>query len=486
MSIKSNYIKYFLFFLLSISFLIYNDTTAKPSQKNLKKHTSLKKSTSKKSTVKKSSNKKNKVSKNSKRSKIEKFIGHSLTIIKDSLLEEGIYYKNVLIKTGKSNHSVHILEVDISENKNAVEVLKANNYVNDLKQLSEIIQDNNEHSNYFGGINGSFWRAYSNKPIGPTIVNGEVVELKKYKSWSSVFFDSLGKPYFDNFDLECKIEIKKQEIIIDRFNQRRDSNSVVIYNRFAGNQIPFISQSHIDKAVNSFLELYNDNTVFNDSTESEYDLETYISENLELERVNSIEFPFKKVSCLYLEKPQINKAIKCVIKQIDTGVVVIPENGFIISFGINHFLNSENIKINDTIIFKVTSNVLQNNYFCNGLSATPRLVRNGKAENEARKEGSRGRRFINRALPRSAIGSNKANNKIFLVSVEGNNKTKKTVGASLSQLSNIMAKIGCYNAMNLDGGGSTTMVINGLNIINNYNPNKSRRISVGLAVKKLR
>jgi len=49
-----------------------------------------------------------------------------------------------------------------------------------------------------------------------------------------------------------------------------------------------------------------------------------------------------------------------------------------------------------------------------------------------------------------------------------------------------MAKIGCYNAMNLDGGGSTTMVINGLNIINNYNPNKSRRISVGLAVKKLR
>jgi len=471
--------------------LIYNDTTAKTSKKNLKKPSSVtksisKKNTSKKSTVKKSSNKKNKVCKKSKRSKSEKSNAPSLTIIKDSLLEEGINYKNVFLKAGKSNHSVHILEVDISENNNAVEVLKANNYVNDLKQLSEIIQDNNEHSNYFGGINGSFWRAYSNKPIGPTIVNGEVVELKRYKSWSSVFFDSLGKPYFDNFDLECKIKLKKQEIVVDRFNQRRDSNSVVIYNRFAGNQIPFISQSHIDKAVNSFLELYNDNTVFNDSTESDYDLETYIAENLELERVNSIEFPLKKVSCIYLEKPQINKEIKCVIKQIDTGVVAIPENGFIISFGINHYLNTEKIKINDTIIYKVSSNVLQNNYFTDGLSATPRLVRNGKAENEARKEGSRGRRFINRALPRSAIGANKSSNKIFLVSVEGNNRTKKTVGASLSQLSNIMSKIGCYNAMNLDGGGSTTMVINGLNIINNYNPNKSRRISVGLAVKKLK
>ncbi len=483
MSIKSNYIKYFLFFLLSISFLIYNDTTAKPSKNNPKQKTVAKKSTAKKntsnkSTAKKKSNKKNTASKNS--------TAPSLKIIKDSLLEEGIYYKNILLKVGKSNHSVHILEVDISENNNAVEVLKANNYVNDLKQLSEIIQDNNEKSNYFGGINGSFWRAYSNKPIGPTIVNGEVVELKRYKSWSSVFFDSLGKPYFDNFDLECKIKLKKQEIVVDRFNQRRDSNSIIIYNRFAGNQIPYLSQSHIDKAVNSFLELYNDNTIFNDSTEGEYDLETYIAETLELERTNSIEFPLKKVSCLYLEKPQINKELKCVIKQIDTGVVEIPENGFIISYGINHFLNSENIKINDTIIFKVSSNFLKNNYFCNGLSATPRLVRNGKAVNEARKEGSRGRRFINKALPRSAIGANKDNNKIYLVSVEGNNRTKKTVGASLSQLSKIMAKIGCYNAMNLDGGGSTTMVINGLNIINNYNPNKSRRISVGLAVKKLR
>ncbi len=482
MNIKSNYIKFLLFFLISISFFFNNDSLSKPSKskqtqsKNISKKSTSKKNTSKKRTTKKKSSSK----KSSKKSSTP-----SLTVIKDSLLEEGINYRNIYLKAGKSIHSVHIIEVDIFEN-NAVDVLKANNYIHDLKQLSEIIDDNNEDSNYYAGINGSFWRAYSNKPIGSTIIDGEVVELNQYKSWSSVFFDSVGKPYFDNFDLDCTIELKKQRIEVDRFNQRRDSNSIVIYNRFAGNQIPFISQSQIDKAVNSYLELYNDSQIFNDSSETQFDLETYIAENLEIEKTNSIEFPLKKICCEYLEKPVINKDIKCAVKLIDTGVVLLPENGFIISVGKEHFLNSLIISLKDTLVLKIKSSKLQEKNFCNGLSATPRLVRNGKAVNEARKEGSRGRRFINRALPRSAIGANKANNKIYLVSVEGNNRAKKIVGASLSQLSKIMTKIGCYNAMNLDGGGSTTMVVNGLNIINGYNPYKSRRISVGLAVKKLK
>lgn len=454
-----NYLKYLLILLICFSSLSYNDSFAKPKKKTQSKKTSAK---------------------STKQPSIPAF-----SVIKDSLLEDGICYKNVHIKAGRSKHSVHILEVDISKNC-LIEVLKANDHVSDLKQLSEIIDDSNSDSSYFGGVNGSFWRAYTNKPIGPTFIDGELLELKQYKDWSSVFFDSLGRAYFDNFDLSCFIELNKQRITVERFNQRRDSNSIVIYNRFAGNQIPFISSNQVDKAINSFNELYADNQDFNDSTEIEYDLETYIAEQMELQRANSIEFPLKKISCVYLEKPAINKKVRCLIKGVDTGSVQMPEAGFILSIGLGHPLNYEQIKANDTIFLHVKSSQLEEKYFSNGLSATPRLVRNGRAANEARKEGSRGKRFINHSLPRSAIGASKDNNMIYLVSVEGNNRTKKVVGATLAQMSNIMAKIGCYNAMNLDGGGSTTMVIDGKNLINNYNPYKSRRISVGLAVKKIK
>jgi exopolysaccharide biosynthesis protein len=48
-----------------------------------------------------------------------------------------------------------------------------------------------------------------------------------------------------------------------------------------------------------------------------------------------------------------------------------------------------------------------------------------------------------------------------------------------------MKYIGCYDAMNLDGGGSTIMVIDGKNVINKENPYSSRRISVGVGIKSI-
>jgi exopolysaccharide biosynthesis protein len=50
-------------------------------------------------------------------------------------------------------------------------------------------------------------------------------------------------------------------------------------------------------------------------------------------------------------------------------------------------------------------------------------------------------------------------------------------------MADIMEYIGCYTAQNLDGGGSTNMVIGSDNITN---PTVSRRLSVGLAVLSLK
>lgn len=65
--------------------------------------------------------------------------------------------------------------------------------------------------------------------------------------------------------------------------------------------------------------------------------------------------------------------------------------------------------------------------------------------------------------PRSAIGYT-ADNRLILVAVDG--REGASVGLTLFELANFMQSIGCTNAINLDGGGSTVMYVKG-NIVNN-------------------
>jgi exopolysaccharide biosynthesis protein len=62
--------------------------------------------------------------------------------------------------------------------------------------------------------------------------------------------------------------------------------------------------------------------------------------------------------------------------------------------------------------------------------------------------------------PRSAVGYT-ANGIVLLLAVEGDNASAGYPGVNLSELANILKQLGCTDAMNLDGGGSTSMIISG-------------------------
>jgi hypothetical protein len=57
--------------------------------------------------------------------------------------------------------------------------------------------------------------------------------------------------------------------------------------------------------------------------------------------------------------------------------------------------------------------------------------------------------------PRTAVGKINASNTLVLLTVDG--RTAEAAGMSCTELAQVMQAIGCDNAMNLDGGGSTTM-----------------------------
>lgn len=62
--------------------------------------------------------------------------------------------------------------------------------------------------------------------------------------------------------------------------------------------------------------------------------------------------------------------------------------------------------------------------------------------------------------PRSAIGITKDNKLIFFI-CEGRNLTAEVPGYTTMQVAKILKSLGCVDAMNLDGGGSSCMLING-------------------------
>ncbi|WP_374164748.1 phosphodiester glycosidase family protein [Arcticibacter sp. MXS-1] len=65
----------------------------------------------------------------------------------------------------------------------------------------------------------------------------------------------------------------------------------------------------------------------------------------------------------------------------------------------------------------------------------------------------------NSSRARSAIGYTKEG-MVVLLAVEGNNPNG-AAGLSLAELAQLMKEMGCVGALNLDGGGSTSMTVNG-------------------------
>lgn len=82
--------------------------------------------------------------------------------------------------------------------------------------------------------------------------------------------------------------------------------------------------------------------------------------------------------------------------------------------------------------------------------------------------------------PRTAIGYTEDNN-LVLVAVDG--REGSSVGLTLVELAKLMKTLGCTNAINLDGGGSTVMYIKG-QIVNHPNQPGGIALSNALVISK--
>lgn len=92
--------------------------------------------------------------------------------------------------------------------------------------------------------------------------------------------------------------------------------------------------------------------------------------------------------------------------------------------------------------------------------------------------------------PRTAIGVNRNGRWVYLVVVDGR-QPFYSAGASLQELADLMKDLGAFYAMNLDGGGSSTLVVQGADggavILNSpidqYIPGRERAVANHLGIR---
>ncbi len=144
------------------------------------------------------------------------------------------------------------------------------------------------------------------------------------------------------------------------------------------------------------------------------------------------------------------------ITAISYGSTAIPENGYVISgpkTKLEPFFMAKKIELDIKM-------VPQWENIDHIISGGPYLIKDGEVfiDVTAQKLGA-----ITGKNPRTAIGYT-AHNEFIMVTVDG--REHASVGMTLGELARMMKGFGCINAMNLDGGGSTVMYVQG-KVVNN-------------------
>lgn len=319
--------------------------------------------------------------------------------------------------TSSPARKIFVLEVDLTDPTIRLQVVKSGDKINGPAQSVSTMFNANDAWAYHdvsGGINGDFFTINSTyqNPINTLVNDGEV--MWNYASARSIFGISDNNiPFIGNVDENFTVIANGITKPFSLINRGRSTNALVLYNRLYGNATA----------------------------------------------TNTSGTELKIVPVAGVNGWKANGAIQCKVleKQVGIGNMSYTDGQAVLSgHGTSQtYLNG--INVNDIITVNLTiapgaSNLLQ------VTGAKPRIVNNGvnyAAQgiiNEGDASGST-------REPRTGLGYKQDNSKLYMVVVDG--RTTASVGMTMSELANFLIYLGCYQGVNLDGGGSSTMVANG-------------------------
>ena len=353
--------------------------------------------------------------------------------IDEKIVFPGVVHKTIINST--DTLMINVLKVNLSQGRYHLSSVKAKNLLNERKTTSDISKALSD-SGYqvIAALNADFFEQ-DGEVINNMISEGKFVKAVKFTdSPFNTFVNSQLAITYDNKLLLEQFVFSGNVFFPDgtieeirRINSKADSNSITIYNSFQGNYTPVVPETW---AVSEVLLIpagqSGDTALFT------------IGDSL---------------------KP--------------AGHTEIPNDGFIISANNKYaYYLSREFEIGDTIklLLRLNPN------FTNIRSLTggwPQLVKDGKSliKSNLNIEGVI-QRFSENRHPRTGVGFSKDSTTVYFITVDGRQQMSR--GMSLLEFAELMIEEGIYQGLNLDGGGSTTMIINN-KVVNNPSDNTGER-----------
>jgi hypothetical protein len=312
--------------------------------------------------------------------------------------------------------AIQVVEFDLRHPFLQLETVKAGDQLYGKERTSAMAARlDGEKRRVVAAINGDFFDINHGVPINLQLRNGEVV---RQPTGRSVFaLSAAEKPVISFLSLVGSLQSESGFWqALSGFNRARNADELVFYNHYFGGS----------------------------TGTNQFGSEVRIK-------------PLKKFS--------VNDTIRAVVVEThrQVGNAQLEASTYVLSgHGAAENWLARNVALGDTIKFvwcipETPWRLVE------AVGGLPRLVRDGNISVESKAEGG-SESFTNNRHPRTAIGFTADTSRFFFVTVDGR-QPGYSEGMTLLELATFMRELGCGQALNLDGGGSTTMVVRG-NVVN--------------------
>ena len=332
----------------------------------------------------------------------------------------GVVHRHLLVGEGPWN--VNVLEVNLRQPGISIRAVHADDKLRGLETVRVMVhRKTTDTATVVAAINADFFNLKTGEDENNQVIEGEI--------WKGVLFADApadtgrhvhaqlgvagsGRPLIDPFVFRgVVLRPRGQRLQLDAINHRPNANSIVLYTARFGATPPWDSAGTTNDIRLRYLTSRGDTSVY-----------------------QVVSFPMAGGTAPLADGPVLSVPVT-----LDTSRDV-PRPGETIRIQTN--LRPAPLGLRTVI------------------GGWPRLVVHGQsiADSVDRLEGTVPSFSVTRH-PRTGVGFSRDSMTLLLITVDG--RQESSSGMSLVEFASLMLKLGVYEGLNLDGGGSTTMVING-------------------------
>lgn len=316
----------------------------------------------------------------------------------------GMFYTKYVVQS--ILWSIDVLEADMTNEYFAVETVKAFELLAGGREKTSSMSVRKNLSGHWvvGGVNGDFFNLTTGMPNNIQVENGEVLRNER-ADWPTIGFNLNNGVSISNTYLTGALVLKDTAIVLNGINVPRSDNQLNFYNHFFGTSTG-TTESGFEAVVRPVNGWFANDTIY------------CVVDSINAEEKNTI---------------------------LTNGSMIISASREIANYLYANLFVSDTVKI----ILNISPSVSKLKEMMGG---HPIIIQDGYSASMDPNDS-----FVYTRHPRTAVGINNDTTKLFLVTVDG--RQLSSLGMNLFELADLMLQLGVYQGINLDGGGSTTMVI---------------------------